>query len=349
MRTDMPKLGWQRYVHYLGQCVSIESDHVIAVDLLEAFLGSHFAFTGAPRGEPFATVRLTRRSCPISAARFADGEPVFVRRSASPYFTLPADRLTSDDIEYVRCRQSGTVFAFCGRLITVHLPFDGFALDIIELMRDLFFKRLDVAGTLALHSTALERGGQAVLVVGRKGAGKTTLALRLVNEQGFRFVSGDKAFISVERGVAYVSGWPDYPHIGAGTLKSMPTFAEALGADPGFIATLPDTEKLPLDPGLFRSAVSHASRGRYPVRCVLYPDVASQVAPSMTVLDKHASLLAANIETPFGDTWKWTTFQHPVDHAERVGMAELANLQAWRVNGSATFDDAWFENGRVHA
>jgi hypothetical protein len=45
-----------------------------------------------------------------------------------------------------------------------------------------------------LHAAALRHGGRRVLLIGRKGAGKTTLALRLV-QAGYEFEGDEHAFI----------------------------------------------------------------------------------------------------------------------------------------------------------
>lgn len=348
MKSNTSHTTGIRYISYLGQCVSIKSDYRIALDVLESFLGSHFEFCEEWDGIVFANVSITRQSCPISLERFASGERVFLRKSANAYFTIEGERIADGTDEHVRCVRSGSIISFCGAEITVHIPFDGFALDVIELVRDLFFKRLESIGVVALHSTVLERNGQAVLVIGRKGAGKTTMALRLVTEHGFRFVSGDKAFVSIADELPYVSGWPDYPHIGAGTLKSMPDLAEALGVGRESLATLPDTHKMALDPGLFRRFVPHASQTHYPVRCILYPDVASRSSKGITPLHQHADRLMTNIETAFSDTWKWTQFQRPSSDRTHTGIAELARLDAWQIDGPLLNGTKWFDDARVH-
>jgi hypothetical protein len=337
-----------RYISYLGQCISIKSDYRVALDVLESFLGSHFEFSEEWDGTVFANVSITRKSCPISLERFASGERVFLRQSASAYFTIEGQRVVDVTGEHVRCTRSGSIISFCGVEVTAYIPFDGFALDVIELVRDLFSKRLESIGVVVLHSTVLERNGQAALVIGRKGAGKTTMALRLVTEHGFRFVSGDKAVVSVADEMPYVSGWPDYPHIGAGTLKSMPVLADALGVGREYLATLPDTHKMALDPGLFRRFVPHASQTHYPVRCVLYPDVASRLNKGITPLHQHADRLIANIETASADTWEWNQSQHPPSDRTHTGIAELARLDAWQIDGPLLNGTKWFDDARVN-
>lgn len=56
------------------------------------------------------------------------------------------------------------------------------------------FTRVTARGIYAIHAGAVERDGRAVLFSGRSGAGKTTLALSLL-QRGFRLLSDDLAIV----------------------------------------------------------------------------------------------------------------------------------------------------------
>lgn len=62
-------------------------------------------------------------------------------------------------------------------------------------------------GYLAIHSTALEMNGKAVLISGASGAGKSTTALELI-KRGYRYLADDIAMVNVDGDMAVEPGFP---------------------------------------------------------------------------------------------------------------------------------------------
>ncbi|MCC9686835.1 hypothetical protein [Streptomyces sp. MNU103] len=80
---------------------------------------------------------------------------------------------------------------------------------------------LQRAGWFVLHASAVERGGRVVLVLGGKGAGKTTSAL-LLARHGAGLVANDRVFVRVaEDGGVDVLPWPAAAAVGLGLLDAL--------------------------------------------------------------------------------------------------------------------------------
>lgn len=275
------------------------------------FLGTHVTSGPVPPEgpEPLATLHVSAEpTCtPPPGTVWTEG---FVRRSASDFFTVPARLASAQGREYVECHRSGTRFVFdpAERRIDVTVT-PSTALEPVELLRELFLKDQENRGAVVLHATSAHRDGSAVLVVGAKGSGKSTVLLELVEHHGHEIMSGDKTVVRRQPdGTLLASGWPDYPHLGYGTIAKYPDLAEIAGAaeEPEDHAFSP-YGKYAVDPALFRAHFPSAAPDlRVPVRTVLHP----RIGPGPTRLTPAAgdpAVLAANTESAF-DGPAWHTF-----------------------------------------
>ncbi|MGW8436182.1 hypothetical protein ACWGKS_13605 [Nocardiopsis sp. NPDC055879] len=272
------------------------------------FLGTHLTIAPTPdQGpEPLATlyVHASPTRTPPADVTWSEG---FVRRSASDFFTIPAKLASSKGREYVECVRSGTRFVFDREERRVDVTVTpGTGLEPVELLRELVLRDQENRGASVLHATAAHRDGEAVLVVGAKGAGKSTILLELVEHHGFEVLSGDKTVVRPgPDGAPLVSGWPDYPHLGYGTIVKYPGLAEIAGAvnEPEGHAFSP-LGKYAVDPGPFRERFANAAPGTtVPVRAVLYPSIGpgpTELTPSRPA----PSDLAGHAESGFdGPVW----------------------------------------------
>ncbi|GAA1072715.1 phosphoenolpyruvate carboxykinase (ATP) [Nocardiopsis metallicus] len=311
-------------------------------DLTETlrFLGSHVTSGPIPPDgpAPLATLYVAAEPArtPPPDAAWTEG---FVRRSASDFFTVPARLASARGLEYVECHRSGTRFVFdaAERRIDVTVT-DRTALEPVELLRELFLKDQENRGAVVLHATAAHRGGTAVLVVGAKGSGKSTVLLELVEHHGHEVMSGDKTVARRQPdGSLLVSGWPDYPHLGYGTIAKYPGLAEIAGAtaEPEGHAFSP-YGKYAVDPLPFRERFPSAAPGlRVPARTVLYPGIGP--GPTrLTPVAGDAETLAANTESAF-DGPRWHTFLPDLRDRwadSRAGvLTELAALPSLALTG----------------
>jgi hypothetical protein len=108
-------------------------------------------------------------------------------------------------------------------------------------------------GRHAMHAAALERDGDAVLVLGDSGSGKSTLAYA-GSQGGWRIVADDLSLVGID-GVAHVSGLPKPVHVPGNLLTLPPAGSRRLPDDERQRWSLPPT--------------AIAARGRYPIAAVV--------------------------------------------------------------------------------
>lgn len=260
-------------LEFHGTRLVLEVEHGAGVDGALRFLGTHLAIEPLPAAAegarpPLATLRIAARrtACPMPPPG-TPWEDVYVRKSASEFFTIPARRARADGREYLECVKTGTRFVFdrSARTIDISLGSGG-GMDFVELVRDLVLKDQENAGTVVLHAGAAYREGAAVLVVGAKGAGKSTVLLELVERFGYRILSGDKTLLhELPDGSIRAVGWPDYPHLGYGTIVKYPGLKEIAGIEDGYRPAeghaFSPVGKFAVDPFRFRDRFPGAHAG----------------------------------------------------------------------------------------
>ena len=161
-------------------------------------------------------------------------------------------------------------------------------IHLIELVRYFGLLVEQAKGTAILHSSAVLDGktGGVIAIAGVKGAGKTTTMLDLVLGQGHRYFSGDKLLLDVVDGRLRARGWPDYPHIGLGSLRQHPALIERLGgqADAALDPARADSDKILLTPEAFAGAGGPRPRGGRRLERIVLPEVAVDRALSPRAL-----------------------------------------------------------------
>jgi HPr Serine kinase C-terminal domain len=115
---------------------------------------------------------------------------------------------------------------------------EGIALpDLLQIVQSIGLAIvLQLRGVLLFHACAVDVGGQAILVLGAAGAGKSTMAAALVRH-GFALLSDDISAIEVIDGAPVV-------HPGPPRLRLRPDAARATGWDPAALPRVFDTPLL---------------------------------------------------------------------------------------------------------
>lgn len=184
-------------------------------------------------------------------------EPSVIRRSTAPEFTFDAHVV---DRGARRCyinrntlvdapRDARTDPVFRLRVTT------GSTIQVIDFVRDLVIRNQEALGTVVWHASGATDGKRAVVVAGRKGAGKTTTLLSLVRRDGWSYFTGDKLFVRPGADGVEVYPWRDYPYVGVGTIRADPALAERVRQVVAghSLDSRPAGDKLLLDPDEFES------------------------------------------------------------------------------------------------
>ncbi len=119
-------------------------------------------------------------------------------------------------------KSRNNIWIYCSQKSFVHL---------IEFIRSTTLVAEDRLGTVVLHASSVLTSDGATVILGHKGAGKTTTQWGLLSRRNCHYISGDKVLLSSKSGVSIIRGWPDYPHVGFGTLREYPEIARRCGID----------------------------------------------------------------------------------------------------------------------
>jgi hypothetical protein len=139
---------------------------------------------------------------------------------------------------------------------------------------------------LDLHAASLEAGGRAVLLVGPKGAGKTTLSLHFLRSGGWRMMANDRAFVGREAAAIVGRGMPTAVKVRPPTLAEFPelrrglpavdrpylhALGELVSARPGDAA--PEAVELALSPAQVARQLGVERHGAAPLGAIVFPEV----------------------------------------------------------------------------
>ncbi|VTU34540.1 hypothetical protein H6CHR_04226 [Variovorax sp. PBL-H6] len=257
-------------------------------------------------------------------------EPFVLRRSSAAIFNLEVKRGVSAEglkLAWDEEREVGYEIDATAACVDFYGEADTAFIHLIELVRYYGLLTEQAHGTLVLHSAAVRHrdSDDVIALVGAKGAGKTTTMLSLLTSGEYVYFSGDKLLLDHRDGQFRARGWPDYPHVGIGTLRSHVDLAKRLGvgfeADDG--TPLPDYHKVLLEPSRYLAAIGKPSQARGRLSRVILPRIhegrqAQQVAVERT--EKEAMSPSDLFEWPHQFV---TATWHGLPWATRAYAAEV--------------------------
>ncbi|WP_461202894.1 hypothetical protein [Anoxybacillus sp. TBDG-1] len=343
-------------LHYLHSKLAFFIEPTLSLDRVFDFFSTHFFIKKDQVDENvIANVYVTRDFSMFSEIDFDGGEEIYIRKSASDFFTIPGKRVFVEGIEYIKCVKTGTLIAFDSikNKITISTKTTDTVQEellFIELIRDLILKNEENHGVVVLHATSAYKDGKASLIIGSKGAGKSTTLLELVSKFDYQHMSGDKTFLWVENGQLLASGWPDYPHLGLGTLSKYPKFIERLGLAEKIKAAkdnLWSTEhKMAVDPKLFKEVIPFTKQGLVaPVGSMIYPHLYPTEQCDIKPISEHVDLMTPHIERIFIPGQKtWNHFIEPRNQAELEEMINKCLQAASKIPGYVIRGSGILEN-----
>lgn len=343
-------------LHFLNTKMVMLVEDEVHIDRVIDFFSTHFVICES-KGDTsscVATIRIRKGQADLANyAGHHDWEPLYIRKSASPFFTIPAVRQHVGEKEHLFCKHTNTLLTLDAstKFIDVtseDVTSEAFNLILIELIRDVVIKNEENEGTVILHASCAFRNGAAYLITGPKGSGKTTTIMELVHRFGYQIMSGDKTFLFEKNGVLMASGWPDYPHIGIGTLTKYPEVINkvnmSISAEEIKDIWSPK-HKVAVDPQLFRQLMPSSEPGlQCPVAYIFYPTVSSSPDCFIEPLSDHQDRIGENIETiPETSDSSWNHYIK-VNHEKLQFTVKkitemLEQVQALRIIGSGVLPE----------
>ncbi len=171
------------------------------------------------------SVVLSGDRCDDLARRVLEcGRPICILNADQPALIETGHCLDSGSLRYVRNSMTNGVYRldYRTRTIDVRNPDQQMlGQDGKRVIRDILRATVqDGCAGVMYHAAAVESpSGAVVMLIGSKGAGKTTLSLKLVCEHGFTEISRDKVFLQETGGELLVHGWPTHYNLTARSLK----------------------------------------------------------------------------------------------------------------------------------
>ncbi|MGB7369919.1 hypothetical protein [Erythrobacter sp.] len=224
-------------------------------------------------------------------------ERQFRKSSAKPFNLWIRKGVTSNGAIVGQDDRTQTAYEFISPFHVALWVSDQSLYHLIELFRYSALTLMQRAGIVVLHASAVKLGNSVILITGEKGTGKTTMLIHLVKNSGGQIFSGDKVLLFEQHGRAFVMGWPDFPHIGGGTLSGFADLSVQLGLAEQD-RSIPERAKVKhlFDPHTFYRVLGEPHAEALPVRAIIFPNVAAQTG--FERLDDHevADRLAPNIE-----------------------------------------------------
>lgn len=251
---------------------------------LRTFL-SPYLWIGTGDDPPDLTLELRPADSFLPEWRERCTVPMTIRETYAIGFTLKVMRGAWDDgtqLAWDADMRVGYRYDTARREVVFHGDETTAFIHLIELVRYFGLLVEQSRGTAILHSSAVIDGtsGGVVAIAGVKGAGKTTTMLDLVLGRGNGYFSGDKLLLDVVDGRLRARGWPDYPHIGLGSLRQHPALVERLGsqAAAALDPTRADSDKILITPEAFAGALGRSPVGSGWLERIVLPEVAMDSA-----------------------------------------------------------------------
>lgn len=172
---------------------------------------------------------------------------------------------------------------------------DSSEIAIVEFLRDIIIKDQENKGSIILHAAAVEKDNKVIAISGVKGAGKSTATMELIFHAGYHFFSGDKLFVRVENEQIIAKGWPDYPHLGVGTLCRYDTLINY--CEEVDIKNKKANDKILLPPKKFYDIIELAiNRNEAVLSAIIFPDFDLKNQSQVARIDNVPQRLVGNIE-----------------------------------------------------
>jgi hypothetical protein len=105
-----------------------------------------------------------------------------------------------------------------------------YRLLLMRVIREYAMGAAQQIGGRFLHASAVAADGQALIITGPRGAGKTSLLTCLLKQEGAGYLSNDRVLVNFEEAGTRLQGMPTVVSMRDGTLDLFPTLRDSLQA-----------------------------------------------------------------------------------------------------------------------
>ncbi len=189
-------------------CMRVRSNSAALI----AALGDYFSHVAAAATTPEIDIIAIERDAPQTGLEFLDWkrEPGKTGRKDS-YIDFPEGRA-------VRKVRTGMVFLQSERYRIAAGPCLEYDNQVINFINSQYMNWLQHRGWLICHAAGLVYRGRGLGIAGFSGGGKSTLMLRMLDNDAVSYLTNDRLFIRAEPGGVLARGIPKLPRINPGTI-----------------------------------------------------------------------------------------------------------------------------------
>jgi HprK-related kinase B len=203
-----------------GVLIELRTDSLVLIEELTDYFGSYVTSPGGP-------------DIVITALESDAHMPAVPLREKTPdagKTRVKEEHADLIDGRIVRKRLTGMVFFMADGLNLAVGPCLANVNQVVNFVNSRYIEHLLKRGGLLCHASACAVGDRAIAIAGKPGAGKSTLALHLL-EEGFDFVSNDRLVLTGGPGSVRVRGVPKLPRINPGTILGQPRLHSLMSED----------------------------------------------------------------------------------------------------------------------
>ncbi|UTR15952.1 hypothetical protein MM221_05170 [Salipaludibacillus sp. LMS25] len=339
-------------MEFLHSKLNVISYENINLSSVFDFFSTHFIIKTNNRIENSIANIYISKSNELKYIAFKEGKDIYIRKSVSNFFTIKAKKVNLNGKEYLRIDQTGTIITFNKEKKEIHIHLQGQLeqkdeLAIIEVIRDLVLKNEENKEVLILHATCAFKENQASLIIGAKGAGKSTTLLEFVHSANYKFMSGDKTFVWIQNNTVVASGWPDYPHLGLGTISKYPELTDKLELKHKVKSNIEDIwstkHKIAVSPNIFKQVFPCTPPGLIcTVGNIYYPTLYDSDSCEIVRKENRTEFIIPHVESLYkedGNYWNNFIELSKTDSENNNIINALEKLESYDILGNGIIDD----------
>lgn len=226
---------YQGHFTYLKGSVNFLSDCRETVAYIKDFMTPYISFIPKLSNRPLTTVY----HCQISNLSFTENlfdssDLVVVHDAQNPKLITYGHQVKVRQccfIKNLKSRTTACVDNFNRKIVVIEMPresltFQEMCADTYRIIRAILTKHAERKGAVLVHSGALARNKEVILICGGKNAGKTTLLFEMAFEWFRQYIGNDIVLLqedtSDDSDDITVIGWPHSVLVGTGTLSRFP-------------------------------------------------------------------------------------------------------------------------------